>query len=200
MSRFIFCLLIYFPFMGYGQNFASRINIEVKPVDPKNGYELTITKFRDNIQLIYRKIDSIGKVPIAKEDRELINRLVTKDSLDSAESEQLHQLEKQIESLKKGYTFYKTDTIDIYKSTHKNYWQFLETIFQTPDEILTKKLTNNAAKDATFCFFTLDHPQQKLRYLLIESLDVKTYPLLVKLVNDTDEIVRSYRQAMKRKN
>jgi hypothetical protein len=203
-------LYLLLPKLAFGQDSTvSKIKIEVKPENPKKGYQFDIFKSENEIKIYQKQIDSTAKIIYNKTDLAamvkyigLIGSVEKNDgSTGAINADSLYLIKKKMDSINEAYKIYKTDSTTIYKSTHKNYWQFLETIFTAPDEILANKGAASPINGETYCFFTIvENRTLPDRYLFIDSLDPKKYPLLVKLLNDTDAIMRAHRAVMEKKN
>jgi hypothetical protein len=197
----IFLLL---PMLTFAQHVEeSGIKIEAKPLDSKKGYIFEIYKAPTEVKVVYRKVDSIGKISYSEKDLLLINKLKDKpeEFFDSLGKDSLLHFQQRLDSIKNANTFYSSDSTTIYKTTHSTYWKLLETIFKAPNEVLENKIGNKEEVNVTFYFFTLlQGPNKEIRNLSTDSDDPKMYPLLGRLIGDTAAIIYAHQQVMKRKN
>lgn len=179
----------------------SKIEIEVKPTDPKKGYSFELIKTGNEVKIYHKQVDSIAKFSFAEKDQVTIKRLLSKADLyfDSLTKDSLAYFQHKVDSIRNVNTYYKTDSAAIYKSSHPAYWRYLETILLTPNDVLEKKAQENNGAGQTYCFFTFIQNSQE-RQIFIDSLDQKTYPLLTKLINDTMDIMKAHKLVMERKH
>jgi len=202
MKKNLILIFILFGLRSFAQQpVLSSISIDGKPLDPKKAFDFKISKTETEIKIIYKKVDSIGKIIYAEEDLATIKRLLHKDNqfFDSLTKDSLVYFQHKLDLIKLANTYFKTDSTTIYKTTHYPYWKLVETILKTPDETLQKKQENKEILDGTFCFFTLKQNNNE-RNVYIEDTDSKIYPLLAKLVNESFEIMRAHQMVMGRKN
>ncbi|MDQ7947258.1 MAG: hypothetical protein REI78_05890 [Pedobacter sp.] len=200
IKKIILLCLIHIPLIGFAQRADYRIKLELKPEDPKKAYEMEILKTNESIKIVYRTVDSIAKIEVPTDDMQAIKRLVAKKTLDSLESDSLYHFQQQIDSLKKAKTYFKSDSTVVFSSTHKNYFQFVETVLKSSDQVLTGQMAVPTSKTLLSCFLTMDYPNLQSRYLFIEALDPKSYPMVSKLVQDTEVIIRAHKSVMQKKN
>lgn len=175
------------------------IKMEIKPVDIKKGQTFEIYKNGDEIKIVYKKIDSVKKFSFTDEDKKIVSRLIAKADIDSMTKDSLDYYQLKLDAIKESNTFYNPDSVYIYKTTHKSYFKFLEDFTKMPDSILVNPQGSERIIENTYCFFTIAEDKQK-RAFYIESLDVKRYPILTKLINDTEVIIRSFKTVRERKN
>jgi hypothetical protein len=165
----------------------AKITIEVKPVDPKNGYSFELIKTNNEIKISYKRVDSIGKFSFSENDQQTIKRLLGKANVffDSLSKDSLVYFQHKVDSIRNAHTYYITDSATIYKSSHPDYWKYLETILITPNAILEAKKQETNTSEQTYGFF---------------SLDPKAYPILTRLISDTMDIMNAFRSVKERKH
>ena len=194
----IFFLL---PLISFAQSNDISIKIEVKPTNPKMGYTFNLYKSKGEIKIEYKKIDSIGKVAFDPEDKKIVTRLIRKTEMDSLTKDSIDYYQRKLDTIKAANTFYRQENISVFKNTHKNYFNLLDNIIATQDSILVKPQGNLEIIPDTYCFFMVDEGKGKeKRNFYIERLDVKIFPLLTKLVNETLSIAEAYKAVRERKN
>ena len=179
----------------------SKIKIEAKPTDPQKGYSFELIKTQSEVKIYYKKIDSIAKFSVSDQDMATMKRLLGSANayFDTLTRDSLSYYQQKIDSIKTANTYYKIDSATVYNATHSTYWRLLETILNTPNNVLNKKNTEINATDETYCFFTFLQNNQE-RPCISNSLEPKQYPLLVKLINDTKDIMKAHKLVMERKN
>jgi len=197
----LFTIFFLLPLLSLAQSNDVYIKIEVKPNDPKQGFSFNLYKFKDEIKIEYKKIDSIGKFAFDSEDKKIVTRLIRKTEMDSLTKDSIDYYQKKLDVMKAENTFYKVDHLSVYKSTHKNYFKLIEDLMIKPDSVLVKPQGNVEIIPDTYCFFIVDQGKGKeKRNFYIERLDVKMFPLLTKFVNETHAIAEAYKAVRERKN
>jgi hypothetical protein len=181
-------------------NTSASINLVTDPANPKNAVIFDIQKTQKEIVIRFKKVDSIGKINLNENDLATIKRLMGKDAnfFDSLTHDSLTYFQQKLDSIRKVNTYYKIDSTTIFKSTHNAYWQFLDKVLATPNAELERKQEIKNLSNTTFCFFKIKQYNQE-RNVYIESLEPKMYPILVKLINDTQAIMDAHRFVMERK-
>ena len=195
-------LTIFFilPIISFAQSNHISIKIEVKPTDPKMGYTFNLYKSKDEIKIEYKKIDSIGKVSLTNKDKKIIAGLIAKTEIDSATKDSIDYYQRKLDTIKVANTFYSTDSMSVYKTTHKSYFKLLEDVINSQDSALVKPQGGLEIIGNTYCFFTINEGKVKEeRKFYIECLEPKIFPILTKLVNDTNAIVQAYKAVRGRK-
>lgn len=198
----LYIVFLLLPLLSFAQDKKEVfIKMEIKPIDAKKGYTFDIYKTEDEIKIDYKKIDSVRKFSFSDEDKRIVSRLIAKTDIDSMSKDSLDYYQSKLEAIKESNTFYKQESISIYRTTHKSYFKFLEGLIKIPDSILVEPQKGETIKANTYCFFTITEGLKKeKRTFYIECLEPKIYPLLTKLINDTDMIVKAYKIAKDRKN
>ena len=202
MKKNLIVIFILFGLRSIAQQpVLSSISIDGKPLDPKKAFDFKISKTATEIKIIYKKVDSIGKITYAEEDLATIKRLLQKDNqfFDSLTKDSIAYFQHKLDLIRLANTYFKTDSTTIYKTTHYPYWKLVETILKTSDEALQKKQDNKEIPDGTFCFFTFKQNNTE-RNVYIEDTNPKVYPLLGRLVNESFEIMKAHQMVMGRKN
>ena len=199
MKKLLTITLLFFALSSLGQ--PSTIVIEAKPLDPVKAFTFNIEKTQREIKIICIQVDSIGKIKYDEDDLFTIKRLIRKNDqfFDSLSNDSLLYFQRKIDSIRNKNTYYRRDSAAIYKSTHPAFWKLLETVFKTPDNALVQKQNAKQISDGTLCFFTVTQGQEQ-RKVYIEDIDHQSYPLLAKLVTDSEAIMKAHRQVMKRRN
>lgn len=204
IKKLLLNILLLAPLLTFGQNNEeSGIKMEAKPSDSKKAFTFEIYKTAQEVKIVYRKVDSIGKITYSEKDKATLKKLVDKSGqfFDSMAKDSLAIFQQKLDSIKNANTFYRSDSTTVYKTTHGTYWKLLETIFQTSSATLEKKSKDEEEINATFYFFTLlQGPNKEIRYLSIDSSDPKMYPLLGKLIVDTEAIMHAHQTVMGKKN
>lgn len=194
-------ILFLLPIISFAQGGNTFFKIDVKPIDPKEGYIFNIYKTKDEIKIEYKKIDSIGKFAFDYEDKKIVSRLIRKTEMDSLTKDSIDYYQRKLDTTKAANTFYKQENITVYKSTHKTYFKLIGDIVKTQDSILVKPQGNLQILPETYCFFTIEEGNNKeKRNFYIERLDVKFFPLLSKFVNETEAIAVAFKAVRERKN
>lgn len=180
---------------------VSKIEIDAKPVDPKKGYSFELLKTTNEVKIYYKKVDSIAKFSFNEKDQGTIKRLLGKSGIyfDSLTLDSIAYFQHKVDSIRTANTYYSIDSATIYKTSHPAYWRFLETVLQTPNNVLEKKMSDITGTSPTYCFFTFTQNNNE-RALYTESLESSVYPILTKLVNDTMEIMKAHKQVMERRH
>ena len=201
MKKLVIVLLL-LPILSFAQSKKDVfVKMEIKPIDAKKGYTFEVYKTEDEIKIDYKKIDSVRKFSFSDEDKKIISRLIEKTDIDSMSKDPLDYYQSKLEAIKESNTFYQQESMSIYRTTHKSYFKFLEEVIKIPDSILVEPQTKETISANTYCFFTITEGIGKeKRTFYIECLEPKIYPILTKLVNDTDAIVKAYKTAKERKN
>lgn len=202
MKKSFFLLLILIAQTMFAQeNTTESILIVGKPVDPKKEFTFSISKKGNEINLKYKKVDSIGKLSYSIDDLATIKRLLKKKDkfFDSLSNDSLIYLQNKLEIARQKSTYYHTDSTSIYKTTHPVYWKLMETILKSPNHVLEKRQGGFPKDDGTYCFFTLTQRGQD-RFVFIDQVDDRFYPLLSKLVNRSLEVITAHQTVMKKKN
>lgn len=198
MKKLILVFLL-LPLLSVAQSNDLMMKVEVKPIDPKKGYTFELHRAKDEIRIEYKKVDSVGAFSFREEDKKIISRLIAKTDIDSMTKDSIDYYQKKMDKIKEANTFYKQDNVSIYKTTHKNYFKFLESLLKTPDSILVEPQGKILA--STYCFVTIKEGNLKdERTFYVECLEPKIFPILAKLVNDTNEIVKAHKAVMGKRN
>lgn len=201
MKKFIVIVFSLFSMQAVAQNATSSIFIDGKPVDPRKAFTFLITKKADQINLVYKTVDSIGKITYAEEDLVTIKKLINKSEqfFDSLSNDSLVYFQRKLDAIRVKNTYYKTDSTTIYKTSHPGYWKLLEAVLRTPSSVLATKKGMTKNTDGTYCFFTLKQNDEE-RNVHIDELDIQLYPLLTKLTNESFDVIRTFLIVKNRKN
>lgn len=201
MKRLIIAFL-FLPLFSIAQsNQDLFIKIDVKPIDALKGYTFEIYRNKYEIKIVHRKVERIGKFSFSDEDKKIISRLILKINIDSLTQDSIAYYQNKLDAIKVANTTYKIDSMSIYKTTHKSYFKFLEEMVKIPDSILVEPQMKAEIKENTYCFFTIKEGRAiEKRVFYIECLEPKMFPILSKLVNDSNAIANAHKAVMDKKH
>jgi hypothetical protein len=197
----ILCFLFIIPILSFGQD-VRKIKIEAKTVNIKGSFIFVITKTDNDIKVVYKSVDSIGQLNFSEKDLTTLKNIKTRTTrfLENLSADSIAFYQHQLDSLIGLKIFYKSDSTTVYQTTHNNYWKLVETIFKTPDVVLEKK-TGTRGTINTIYLFTLQYGVANMdRRIQIDSDNEKDYPLLGKLLRDSDAIIKAHQKVMGRRN
>jgi hypothetical protein len=202
MAAFKFLsILLILPSFTLGQDIR-KIKIEAKTANPKEAFNIMITKTTNEIRVVYHNVDSIGKMDFSDRDLATLNNIKIRTTrfLETLSTDSIRFYQNQIDSLINMKTFYKSDSASVYETTHYDYWKLIENVFKTPNMILEKR-NGKGGTIGTIYLITLQYGSANTnRYFQIDSNDQKVYPLLGKLLNDTEGIIKAHQKVMGKKN